>query len=140
MPAAVFVDSSGWIAQLGRRDRNHAEAKALFARAAAERVPLLTTDLVLAEIHRLLLFRAGRVAALAAVERIAALPPLEIEWVGRTHHDEAMRWIRRFGDPSFTYADATSFAVMKARRCRLFLGFDRDFEIAGFERWRATRG
>lgn len=137
MPAAVFVDSGGWIAQLGRRDRNHAEAKELFGRAAADRVPLLTTNLVLAEIHRLLLFRAGRAAALAALERISALPSLEIEWVGRSHHEEAIRWMRRFDDQLFTYADATSFAVMKARRCRLVLGFDRDFEIAGFERWRA---
>jgi predicted nucleic acid-binding protein len=139
VPPPVFVDSSGWIAHLSRRDRHHAEAGDLFRRAVAERARLLTTDLVLAEIHRLILFRAGRAAALAALEKISNLGSVEIEWIERSHHDEALRWIRRFDDPLFTFADATSFAVMKARKCRHVIGFDRHFEIAGFERWSRGR-
>ena len=59
----LFVDSSGWIALVSARDRHHAEAHERFEAAAAQRRRLITTNLVLAETHRLLLFRAGPQAA-----------------------------------------------------------------------------
>jgi predicted nucleic acid-binding protein len=34
-----------------------------------------------------------------------------------------------------TYADAVSFAVMRTTRCTHVLGFDADFEAAGFPSW-----
>src|SRR6266571_746045 len=42
----LFVDSSAWIALLSARDRHHGEADAMFRRAAAQRVRLVTTNLV----------------------------------------------------------------------------------------------
>jgi predicted nucleic acid-binding protein len=134
----VYVDSGGWIALLSRRDRHHSEAAKLFREVARRRTALVTSNLVLAEVHRLLLFRAGIAAAFAAVERITALDRLSFEFVARTHHDAAMEWIRRFADQSVTYTDATSFAIMAARRDRQVIGFDRHFEIAGFECWRGA--
>jgi predicted nucleic acid-binding protein len=41
------------------RDQHHAEAEAMFRAAAARRARLLTTNLILAEVHRFLLFLAG---------------------------------------------------------------------------------
>jgi predicted nucleic acid-binding protein len=32
-----------------------------------------------------------------------------------------------------TYVDAVSFSVVESTGCTRFLGFDRDFEAAGFE-------
>jgi predicted nucleic acid-binding protein len=56
-PRRLFVDSGAWIALRSRRDQHHAEADRLFREALRRRIPLATTDLVLAELHRLTLFR-----------------------------------------------------------------------------------
>jgi predicted nucleic acid-binding protein len=133
--ALAYVDSGGWIALLSRRDRHHAEATRVFRAVVRRHTALVTSNLVLAEVHRLLLFRAGIQAALAAVERITRIDRLSVEFVTAAHHAAALEWIRRFADQPFTYADATSFAVMAGRRCRHVIGFDRHFQIAGFERW-----
>lgn len=45
----------------------------------------------------------------------------------------------RTGDQVITYTDAASFALMKANDCTTVLGFDRDFEAAGFTLWTAAR-
>ena len=52
-PARLFVDSGAWIAIRSVRDQHHAEADRLFRDALARRIPLLTTNLIVAEIHRL---------------------------------------------------------------------------------------
>jgi uncharacterized protein len=119
------------------RDQHHAEADGLFRRAASEGVPLLTTNLVLAEVHRLVLHRVGIRAATAILDRIEASKLVRIEFATAAHHRAARAWLARFADQRFTYTDAVSFAVMQASACRAVLGFDRDFVVAGFRRWGA---
>ncbi len=138
MRPLVYVDSGGWIAHVSRRDAHHHEARSIFRELSKRRLPLLTTNLVLAEVHRQLLFKAGIRAALGTVDAIGKVGSLSIEFVGRTHHEAALEWIRRFPDQPFTYTDAASFAVMSARDCRRFIGFDRHFDVAGFERWQPS--
>lgn len=134
----MFVDSGGWIALLSRRDGHHQEARTLFRKAEAGRRRLCTSNLVLAEVHRFLLFRAGIAPAAAALERIGRVETLAIEFVTRPTHDAAIEWLGRFADQPFTYTDATSFAVMESHGCRQAITFDRHFEVAGFARWRAA--
>src|SRR5437870_2762555 len=111
-PASLFVDSGAWIALASARDQHHAEADSLFRIAATLRLPLLTTNLVVADVHRFLLHRAGTAVA-------------------------ARKWLARLRDHPVSYTDAVSFAVMTARRCRTALSFDRHFQTAGFDLWRA---
>lgn len=135
-PPRAFVDSGGWIALFSLQDQHHGEADALFRTAVAGGTRLLTTVLVLAEVHRLLLFRAGTAAAAGALARIEASRRVSLEFVGTDHHRAALAWLRRLPDQRISYADAVSFAVMDATRCRVALAFDHHFEIAGFTRWR----
>ena len=51
---AVFVDSSAWIAFFSASDGRHADAETGMRRARTECVSLLTTSLVVAEVHRFL--------------------------------------------------------------------------------------
>ena len=95
----------------------------------------MTTNLVLAEAHRLTLFRAGVQPALRALERIDASDRVTIHFATSDDHSAARRWIERLAPRPVTYTDAVSFAVMEARRCRLVLGFDQDFAAAGFTLW-----
>jgi predicted nucleic acid-binding protein len=101
-----------------------------------DRVPLVTTNLVLAEVHRLLLFRAGIRAAATALARIEASAAVRIVFATAAHHATAHGWLARLHDQRITYTDAVSFAVMEAMPCVAVLGFDRDFTVAGFRFWR----
>ena len=66
-PRRAFVDSGAWIALASADDRYHGAADGVFREAVRARTSLVTTNLVLAEVHRFLLFRAGIRAALAAL-------------------------------------------------------------------------
>ena len=105
-------------------------------RAAIEReIQLLTTNLVLAEVHRLVLFRNGPRAAAGILASIAASPLLTIAFATSAHHDAALVWLSRLSNERISYTDATSFALMDANRCETALGFDNDFIVAGFALW-----
>jgi uncharacterized protein len=129
----IFIDSSAWIALFSRRDQHHDEADRVFRTIVTERRGMLTTNLVLAEIHRLILYRAGVKAAAAALERIEASPLVEITFVDATHHQSAKDWMIRLREHQISYTDAVSFSVMKSSGCREALSYDRHFRIAGFE-------
>ncbi|MCC6848211.1 MAG: PIN domain-containing protein [Deltaproteobacteria bacterium] len=120
---------------LSARDQHHERADALFRRAVRDRVSMLTTTLVLAEVHRLLLFRAGPRAAATALERIEASPIVRLVFPTAAHHASARAWLARLPDQRITYTDAVSFAVMEQAKCPVALGFDHDFLVAGFELW-----
>jgi uncharacterized protein len=135
-PARLFVDSGAWIALRSRRDQHHAEADRLFREALARHIPLLTTNLVIAETHRLTLFRAGVQPALRGLERLDASKRLAIHFATAGDHAAARGWLERLSPRPITYTDAISFAVMEANRCAHVLGFDQDFAVAGFALWR----
>lgn len=135
-PARLFVDSGAWIALRSRRDQHHAEADRLFREAIRQRLRLVTTNLVIAETHRLTLFRAGVEPASRALDRMDASPSTSIHFPSARDHDEARRWLERMSPRPITYTDAVSFAVMAAAKCKHVLGFDEDFVAAGFQLWR----
>lgn len=106
-------------------------------RAAIEReIPLVTTNLVLAEVHRFVLFRDGPRAAAATLASIEASGRISIEFATSLHHRAAIAWLDRLANQRVSYTDAVSFAIMDASRCEATLGFDNDFVVAGFRLWR----
>jgi predicted nucleic acid-binding protein len=135
-PARLFVDSGVWLALPNARDQHHLDAVALIRAVGARKIPLVTTNLVLAEVHRFALFRHGPRVAATALARIESSPLLSIEHATKAHHRAARDWLQRLIDHRLSYTDAVSFAVMDASRRRAALGFDHDFVIAGFELWR----
>jgi predicted nucleic acid-binding protein len=134
----VFVDSGGWIAFFSGRDRHHVEADSLVRTASRGVVSLFTTNLVLAEVHRFVLFRQGIGAARTVLERIDASTLIRLDFVGDAEHRAATAWLAKLDDQSISYTDAVSFAAMDARGCRCALSFDSDFSTAGFELWRPS--
>jgi predicted nucleic acid-binding protein len=136
--ARLFVDSGAWIALRSRRDQHHAEADRLFREALARRVPLLTTDLIIAETPRLTLFRIGIQPALHALDLLDASESVTIRFPAAQEHSAARRWLERLAPRPITYTDAVSFAVMEQSRCRHVLGFGDDFVAPGFTLWQGT--
>jgi hypothetical protein len=133
---SVFVDSSAWLAFFSASDGRHADAHAAFARATRDRRALMTSSLVLAEVHRLVLYRAGIRAARAVLARMTTSREVRVEHPTVAVHEDAVLFLDRFADQSLTYADAMSFALMRATKCRVALAFDRHFDVAGFTTWR----
>ena len=112
----------------------------MFRAAATRRARLLTTNLILAEVHRFLLFRAGIQPARHALGRIEASRLVSIEFATEAHHRGALAWLEKLKDQRISYTDAVSFALMQVARCRVAMSFDRDFEVAGFALWRLPGG
>lgn len=134
-PERVLVDSGVWIALVRATDQHHADADRLFRYAIRERVRLLTTNLIIAEVHRFILFHVGIAPATLVVDRMQASASLHTEFVTSAHHDRARWWLGKLDDQRITYTDAVSFAVMEAARCTAAMSFDHDFVVAGFPLW-----
>jgi predicted nucleic acid-binding protein len=132
----IFVDSSGWIALFSARDQHHADADRLFRDAISSNRLFLTSNLVVAEVHRLLLYRAGERAALSALAHIEASSRVKILFAGSDHHQAAIVWLKRLSGVAVSYADAADFAIMETECCKEFIGYDQHFCTAGFTSFR----
>ena len=130
---SIFIDSSAWIALFSRRDQHHEEADRVFRSMVASKERMLTTNLVLAEIHRLFLHRAGIKAAASVLEKVEASPLVKIEFADSTNHQSAMAWMGKLREYPISYTDAIGFSVMEAAGCSDVLSYDHHFQIAGFK-------
>jgi uncharacterized protein len=132
----TFLDASGWFAALSARDQHHARAAAAYAKLLATRgTRLITTNLVVAEVHALIVRSGGAAAGLRFLERLYGDPAHEVVWATRDlERAAADRWLRPFRDVPFSLTDAVSFEVMRLAGLHQVFTFDRHFEVAGFER------
>src|SRR3989440_1308304 len=136
-PASLFVDSGAWIALASARDQHHAEADSLFRIAATLRLPLLTTNLVVADVHRFLLHRAGTAVAARALDRLESSPRLAVEFVRPDHHRAARKWLARLRGHPGSHTDAGSLPGMPGRRRRAAPSLDPHFQPAALGPWRS---
>lgn len=130
-----FVDTSFWVALRLRRDGNHDAAVHLWTPGQA----ILTTNHVVGETWTFLRRRDGHPSAVAFLEAVEAAPWLAVERVEEPLEREAWAWLRRHDERSYSFVDATSFAVMRRERLREALAFDGDFAAAGFIEVRPDR-
>jgi predicted nucleic acid-binding protein len=130
---AAFLDTSGWFAALSPREAHHAEARAAYARWIESGVTLVTTNLVVAEMHILVSRFRGPADGLRFLDAVYADATHEVVFVDRELERRAVEgWLRRFADQRFSIADAVSFTVMRERRIKQALALDEHFETAGF--------
>lgn len=121
--AAVIVDTSAIYALLDRSDANHTRAVAILGRLRDSGDTVVITNLILAETHALLLSKLGYAVARSwlggqvwPVERV--LPEDE---------ERAVDIIRSYEDKTFSYTDATTFAVAERLGIRRAFAFDKRF-------------
>ena len=126
--ARVLVDTSAVYALVDRSDANHAAARAILGSLRKRRGEPLLTSFIVAEAHALLLSRLGAGIAREWLTRN--------RWpVGRVNEDDEVRArsvIVQYTDKTFSYTDATSFAVMERRGLRTAFAFDPRFRQYGF--------
>ncbi len=132
MPAEVFVDTSAWYPAVVKNHPDHRRVAAALTRAVGHGKRVVTTNLVVAETHALLLRRASRSVALAFA-RTVRLPPNLVVCSDPDLEAVALGdWLERFSDQDFSFTDAVSFAVMAARGIAEALTLDHHFGVAGF--------
>ena len=115
------------------RERMHERASDAYRRAVTDGASLITTDLVVAEVHALLLRWRDQSAGARFLELVYqtgthTIVHADDELIG----DALAHWIRRFTDQRFTLCDAVSFEVMRRERLTTALALDRHFATAGY--------
>lgn len=93
---------------------------------------MVTTNLVIAESHALLLRRAGIRAGLAFVRLVRQPPNVIVESTAKIEDRAVSEWLTRFSDQPLSMVDAVSFVVMTERSIADSLTLDYRFAIAGF--------
>lgn len=132
--AELFVDTSAWYPLADRDHPDHAAIVDVLTDRIRDGARVVTTNLVVAETHALLLRRGGREGALRFVSEIRS-DPIVVETSTPELEGRAVAdWLVRYDDQAFTLTDAVSFVVMADRGIREALALDRHFATAGFVR------
>lgn len=127
--ARVLVDTSAVFALLDRSDVNHAAARDTLEGLRRKRAEPLLTNFMVAETHALLLSRLG--GGIARSWLLGNAWP--IERVTEDDESKARTILARYTDKTFSYTDATSFAVMDRLALKTVFAFDPHFRQYGFQ-------
>jgi len=137
----VFVDTSGWLAAINTRDTHYHSVVETYDDLVAKRTSFVTSSLVVAEMHILIVRDRGAAAGCALLDAIYTDPLYRVAAVDRDLESEATdRWLRKFADQRFNFTDAVSFEIMRRERIGDALALDHHFEIAGYRLLPAPRG
>ncbi len=134
MAGSLFLDTAGWFAALSPREGGHDVARTAYADAVRRGLLLVTTPLVAAETHTLIVRWRGPRAGTFFLETVFESGAHVVATLDDALIQAALsRWIRKFADKPLSLADAVSFEVMRRERIARALTFDRHFADAGFE-------
>ena len=132
MAREVFVDSSAWYPALLRKHPDHARVSAALRGAVDDHMRIVTTNLVVAETHVLLLRRDRRETALGFVRMVGEAPNIVVRSSQELETRALTDWLEPYYDHAFSFTDAVSFAVMADRDIEEALTLDKHFAVAGF--------
>jgi predicted nucleic acid-binding protein len=126
------VDTSAWYPLADPEHPDHPACAVALRTGVREGVRIVTTNLVVAESHALLLRRLGRVASLTFLEEVGRPLMAVVASTPELERRAQREWLEPFDDHDFSLADAVSFVVMAERGIGEALTLDRHFAAAGF--------
>ena len=127
--ARVFVDTSAVYALVDRSDARHTAAREILEALRQRRAQPLLTNFIVAECHALLLTRLGGTIARNWLIKNA----WAIERITEDDESRARAIIERYADKTFSFTDATSFAVMERLGLKAAFAFEPHFQQFGFQ-------
>lgn len=139
MRGEVFLDTSAWFPIVHRGHPDHRRLARTLRALRREGAPVITTNLVVAEMHVLLLRRVHRAAALAFVRQALDAPDLVVPSTAALEERAVADWLESYEDQEFSLTDAVSFALMAERGVRDAFALDHQFAAAGFTLLPAAR-
>lgn len=132
MPPELFADTSAWYALALSSAPQHRKVAEALRHRIQRGARVVTTNLIVAETHALLLRRTGREIALTFVREVQRAPNIVVTSSPDVEQSAVTDWLERFDDQPFSLTDAVSFAVMSDRGIREALALDHHFAVAGF--------
>jgi uncharacterized protein len=127
----MLLDTSGLFCYFDKTDRRNSDAIQAFNASGSR----LTHSYVLAEFVALAESRRlQRLASLQFVEQLEQQLSVEVVYVDRHLHDEALDLLLHRLDKQWSLCDAVSFVLMASRGLTEALTTDHHFEQAGFVR------
>ncbi len=129
----LFVDTSAWYPIVVQSHPDHHRLSAELRASVARRVRIVTSNLVVAESHALIMRRAGIASALRFVQLVRASPNVVVASTEYLEDAAVTDWLMRYADQPFSMVDAVSFAIMAERGTRAALTLDRHFATAGYQ-------
>lgn len=131
---AVFVDSSGWIALLHKRDSLHRKAENRYHELMGSGCTLVTTSLVLIEVAGVLAVPQLRGLAVELERRYRETEVDQLVWVDEDLCRRGWDIYRERSDKEWSLVDCVSFVAMRDRDLAEVFGADHHFEQAGFRK------
>ena len=126
-----FVDTSAFLAVLGKDDENYARARTAWSELLEQRVTLVTSSYVLTETVAVVQHRMGLDAVRVFHHDI--YPILTTEWVRGEWHEKGMGSVLAARRRNLSLVDCVSFEIMRQRGIRKVFAFDKHFEEQGFD-------
>jgi uncharacterized protein len=131
--SSIFVDTSGWLAAINSRDSHHHDVAETYDDLVAKKTSFVTSNLVVAEMHALMVRERGASDGCALLDAIYGDPLYRVVSVDRDLESDATdRWLRRFTKSKISITDAVSFEIMRREKIREALALDHHFEVAGY--------
>ena len=129
----VLLDTSAIFAAARRRSDHHAEASAAYRTLLTGSQRLVTTDLIVAELHALSVARLHPAFGLDLVDRLLTSNRIEIVPAGMARMAAAADLLGRRPGRAYSLADAVSFVLMRELAISRAFTLDADFAAEGFE-------
>jgi len=126
----IFVDTSFFYASIEPKDARHDLALELVSNVSGKR--LVTTNHVRGETWTLLNSRSSHAAATSFLNLLAESQHVSLHFVDEALEVNSIAWLLKHDERSYSFVDATSFAVMRELGVTEALAFDGDFQAAGF--------
>lgn len=130
---SLFADTSALYAAADRREEGHETCRLAYEQALRAGETIVTTELVVAELHALAVRRSYPGAALEIVRRLTTTGRIDVESVGSARLASAIDLLATRPGRPYSLADAVSFVVMRERGIHRALTLDADFAAEGFE-------
>ena len=126
----AFTDTGPLYAFFDSQHPRHGDAVQLFAAAW----PLVTTNLVVAEVIALAMHRREPAFGIRLAEHLVEGRPARVERTTAADEALAVRFLRRFAATGVNFADCVSFSVIARLQLGLVYSFDQNFAPPGFFR------
>lgn len=128
---SVFVDTSAFVALRNESEAEHERARGTLAELIDAGVTLFTSNYVFAETYTALLVRVGREEAVEWGRRFRAGEAIELVRLESDVEEEAWGILERHRDKTWSYVDATSFALIERHGSSEAFAFDAHFVQRG---------
>lgn len=128
----VFVDSNIYVASFDDRDPTHSKAVELEKKITDLNLKPLTSSNIISECLTIISQKLGKPTALKFLKGLGE-SETEILFVDELIYNQALELFPKIKSKNVSFADCTSFTIMKNRGVKVAFTFDQHFKTQGFK-------